>query len=135
MEVCTKYQIIPDYTLMDFISYYIIKHQKRYARKGWNIMGDYRFISKDLGEVWDIEENNFLWNPSRWYGSIISYIKWNREHNRESCDDISFIECWHADRYYGMIAVSDRMVQWITHSTDPVMYRRYNSVKRRLKKK
>ena len=98
-------------------------------------MGDYRFISKDLGEVWEIDENNFTWNPSRWYHSIISYIKWNREHKPELCADISFVECWHAGRYYGMIAISDRMVQWLTHSTEPAMYTRYCSCKRRWKRK
>lgn len=99
-----------------------------------NSRRDYMLISKDLGEVWEIEENDFRWDPAKWYKSVISYVKWFRKNKPGSCDDISFIECWHGDQYYGMIAVSDNMIQWLVHSTAPAMYTKYGS-KRRLSKK
>lgn len=82
-------------------------------------MGDYRLVSVDSGEIWEIEENDFRWNPGRYYKNCISNVKWFREHYPYRCKVVSYIQCYHNGLYYGMIGVSDLCVQWIDNRFDP----------------
>lgn len=81
-------------------------------------MGDYRLVSVDSGEVWEIEENDFRWNPGRYYRNCISNVKWFRENYRELCHDVSCIQCYHNGKYYGLISVGDYLVQWTDNRFD-----------------
>ena len=87
----------------------------RIARKGWYYMG-YRFVSKDLGEAWDIEENDFLFHPEMWYQSVANHVSWYRERRSDmQQESMNLVYCYHDGRYCGAIAVSDGLVQWVIH--------------------
>ena len=84
----------------------------------------YSFVSRDLGESWEIEDNDFLFHPEMWYQSVANHVAWYRDRKPEmQKDTINLVYCYHNGRYFGSIAVGDNLVQWIIHKPAEKYYR------------
>lgn len=84
----------------------------------------YRFVCNDLGESWEIEDNDFLFHPEMWYQSVANYVAWYRDRYPEMRNDsVNSVYCYHDDHYFGVIGVGDNLLQWVIHEPVEKYYR------------
>lgn len=75
----------------------------------------YVFRFRDSGELWEIDDVDFKNRAGWWMRCIVHELKWFRWFWMDECKNVSFVECYHDDRYYGSIGVGDLTVTW-SHS-------------------
>lgn len=72
----------------------------------------YRFKFKDSGEIWELDDDQFLMRSGYWMKRMLQEMKWFRWFYNDVCSNVSIMECYHDDRYYASIGVGDSTVTW-----------------------
>lgn len=72
----------------------------------------YRFQFIDSGEIWELDDNQYLLRSGYWMKRMLHEMKWFRWFYNDECDRVSMLECYHDERYYGCIGVGDYTVTW-----------------------
>ena len=84
----------------------------------------YRFVCKDLGEAWEVEDNDFLFHPEMWFQSVANHVAWYRDRIPEMQMQLqNVVYCYHDDRYFGAVSVGDDLLQWVMHEPTEKYYR------------
>ena len=73
----------------------------------------YRFVFRDSGEIWEIEDFQYSGKAGYWMKAFLRELKWYRHTFPENCDRTSCIACFHNDNYFGMISLGDKCVSWL----------------------